>query len=169
MFLIAFKNHGCCDEILCLLRCDIGVYPKGANIIFSLTLLCFSITFNIKRAFDPEKPWFASHQIKIDNGMVMTGGGVSAALRGRKAYILFWWYRNVQVLLLIRGERYLRGIKLEWHPDTEVVRLQAEVLDGLMWGLWFVLQLCLPPCEQNTGKEQQKSALRKGYESATKA
>lgn len=58
MFLIAFKNHSRCDEILCLLRCDIGVYPKGTNIIFSLTLLCFSITFNVKRAFvpDTEKP-----------------------------------------------------------------------------------------------------------------
>lgn len=54
MFLIAFKNHCCCDEILCLLGCDIGVYPKGTNIIFSLTLLCFSITFDVKMAFVPD-------------------------------------------------------------------------------------------------------------------
>lgn len=54
MFLIAFKNHWRSDEILCVLMCDIGVYPKGINIIFSLTLLCFSITFNMKMAFDPD-------------------------------------------------------------------------------------------------------------------
>lgn len=54
MFLIAFKNQWRCDEILCLLMCVIGVYPKGTNIIFFLTSLCFSITFNMKMDFVPD-------------------------------------------------------------------------------------------------------------------
>ena len=50
MFLIASENHRRSDEILRLIMRDIEVYPKGTNIIFCLTSLCFSITFTVEMA-----------------------------------------------------------------------------------------------------------------------
>lgn len=109
MFLNASQNPRRCDEILCFLMCDIGVYPKGTNIIFSLTLLCFSRTFNMKTVFVPDTGTalicFLSDK-KDDNGIQRQQWWPGSVWWGaHKACISFWRRLKVVVLLLIRGER----------------------------------------------------------------
>lgn len=113
MFLIAFKKHCSYDEILVSSGVTLGPIWRVPIQSIDLHYWGFSITFSEKLAFVPGKmvkPWFVFHQIKKDTGRQQWWYGNVYWLvneEGYKACISFWWYLNVHVMLLLRGERWL--------------------------------------------------------------